>query len=152
MRRRRRLQTNRRKTVSKLHTTLANCSTHLVVHFLKRFKYSDEVTTLCIPRKIKLMYRYSDVPFLRAVFNRPAKAEGRLPGVVEVGIYEVSLYEILVLGKLLLHSRLQLDISRVLPWGTQRSCRGSEQAAIRCLDSSLAECRGSNPDRNRMLH
>jgi hypothetical protein len=50
------------------------------------------------------------------VFNRPAKAEGRLPGVVEVGIDEVSLYEVLVLGKLLLHSRLQLYISWVLPW------------------------------------
>ncbi len=66
------------------------------------------------------MYRYSDVPFLRAVFNCPAKPQGRLPGVVEVGIYEVSLYEVLVLGKLLLHSRLQLDISRVLPWGNTK--------------------------------
>jgi hypothetical protein len=60
------------------------------------------------------------VPFLRAVFNRPAKAEGGLPGVVEVGIYEVPLYEVLVLGKLLLHSRLQLDISRVLSWGNTK--------------------------------
>jgi hypothetical protein len=67
-----------------------------------------------------LKYRYSDVPFLRAVFNSPAKAEGRLPGVVEVGIDEVALYEVLVLGKLLLHSRLQLNVSRVLPWGNTK--------------------------------
>jgi hypothetical protein len=62
----------------------------------------------------------SEVPFLRTVFDRPAKAEGCLPGVVEVGIDEVSLYEVLVLGKLLLHSRLQLDISRVLSWGNTK--------------------------------
>jgi hypothetical protein len=55
------------------------------------------------------------------MFNRPAKAKSRLPGVVEVGIYEVSLYEILVLGKLLFHSRLQLNISRVLPWGNTKT-------------------------------
>jgi hypothetical protein len=75
------------------------------------------------------------IPFLRAVFYCPAKAEGRLPGVVEVGIDEVSLYEVLVLGKLLLHSRLQLNVSRVLPWEHKEAV----EAAISCQDSSLVE-------------